>query len=183
MPLDRSGAAIVKETNIDTRMMLVVLVIASSVGLIGCGPRSTPPAPDSCFSVTADGASFTFLKWRQGLAIMFVDRMGGHTAGGSGSTHNSIHQHRGTAGSDDATGYDWELTTEDGRTATLKIDDVTYDLSEGTVFAIQVSGEQVTVHQLDNDLSGLNNRIDDCTVFLRDNPEVIQRITPSVTED
>jgi hypothetical protein len=168
-----------KDYKVDARMLTVAIVIASSFGLIGCGgSRTTPPGPDGCFSVIDEGAHFTFLKWKEGLAIMFVDRLNNHRTSGSSSTDDPVHRHRGSGQSDDGRRYDWELTTEDGRTASLKIHEKKYDLSEGTLFAIQLDSEQFTVHQLDHDISRLKNRIEDCRSFLRDNPDVLQRITP-----
>ena len=72
----------------------------------------------------------------------------------------------------------WDLTTTDGRTGNLEINGTPYDLSEGALFAIQVEGEQVTVHQLENDISQLGHQIEDCSKFVRDNPDVVQRISP-----
>jgi hypothetical protein len=118
------------------------------------------------------------VKWEEGLTVVFLDRMSGHSGHGCSSTEDPLHRHRGSAQSDDGTGYEWELTTRDGRTGRLKINGTPYDLSEGALFAVQVEDEQVTVHQLDNDISQIGHRIEDCPKFVRDNPEVAQRISP-----
>jgi len=173
-----------KANSIDKRMLVVALVVASPVAFIGCGRgKTTPPGPESSFSVIADGAHCSFLKWEEGLTIMFLDRMSSHTQHGSSSTDDPFHRHRGSAKSEDGSRYDWELTTKDGRTANLEINGTKYDLSEGTLFAIQVEGKQVTVHQLENDISQLANQTEDCSKFLRDNPDIVQRISPSATDD
>jgi hypothetical protein len=151
---------------------------------IGCGKtRSTPPGASSCFGVVQEGVHCTFLKWEEGLAIMLVDRMNNHTGNGSSSTNDPLHRHRGSAMAEDGSGYDWEVATSDGQTASIKIDGTPYDLANGAVFAVEVSGQQVTVHQLDLGVSKLGNRIEECSKFLRDNPEIVQKITSPTTSN
>lgn len=111
---------------------------------------------------------------------MFLDRISSHTQHGSSSTDDPLHRHRGLAKSEDGSRYDWELTTKDGRTANLEINGTKYDLSDGTLFAIQVEGKQVTVHQLENDISQLANQTEDCSKY---NPDIVQRISPSAADD
>ena len=45
----------------------------------------------------------------------------------------------------------------------------------------EVSEQQVTGHQLDLEVAKLGNRIEECVKFLRDNPEIVQKITPPTT--
>ena len=157
-----------KENSINKRTLLVPLMLAVPIAFIGCGQgKTTPPGPVSSFGVVYHGAHCTYVKWEEGLAVMFLDRMSGHSGHGSSSTEDALHRHRGSAKSEDGTGYEWELTTTDGRTGSLEINGTPYDLSEGALFAIQVEDKQLTVHQLENDISQLGHQIEDWTKRLR----------------
>jgi hypothetical protein len=109
--------------------------------------------------------------------------MNNHTGHGSSSTNDSLHRHRGSAIAEDGSRYDWALTTKDGRAASIEINGTPYDLAKGVVFAVEVTNQQVTVHQLNVDVSKIGNRIEECSEVLRNNPDIIQRITPSPMND
>ena len=173
-----------RENSINKRRLLVPLMLAVPIAFVGCGQgKTTPPGPVSSFGVVYHGAHCTFVKWEEGLAVMFLDRMRGHSGHGSSSTEDALHRHRGSAQSEDGTGYEWELTTTDGRTGSLEINGTPYDLSEGALFAIQVEDKQVTVHQLENDISQLGHQIEDCSKFVQDNPDIVQRISPPTIDE
>jgi hypothetical protein len=175
---------VTEKNSINKRIFLVSLILAVPIALIGCGQaKTTPPGPVSSFGVVYGGAHCTYLKWDEGLAVMFLDRMNGHSGHGSSSTEDTLYRHQGSAKSEDGPGYEWQLTTADGRTGSLDIDGTPYELSRGALFVIQVDGKQVTVHQLENDVSQLGHQIEDCSKFVRDNADIVQRISPSIVDE
>jgi hypothetical protein len=146
--------------------------IALVISLVGCGTRTTPPGPTT-IGTSAPGMSITFLRWKEGLMVLFVDNVkGSHRSGGSGSTDNPVHTQRGSAGDADAGGYQWQLQTTDGKSANCRINGKEYDLSKGTLFVIQATGEQVEVHQLQRDLSNIPLNAEGCREAVREDAEI-----------
>lgn len=172
---DRNGAA-----NVISNVMWSVVIVVS-VAVSGCGRTVThipsPPVPAKCGSnKDMGGIHFSFHKWKEGLAIMFVDRMNGSVTE-SGLVEGLAYIDRGSVKRPDGTGYEWRLKTKDGRSAELIINDVSYDLTKGTLFGIELNGENVIVHQINRNLSELNTDLKQCTQFVNDNPEMIQLVT------
>jgi hypothetical protein len=100
------------------RRLFVSAGVAVLVFVLGCQPRSTPPGPGMLTS-SGSGASFTYLKWDQGLRILFVDNVaGGRGSSSSGSTNDPVHRSRGYAGVD-GNSYKWEVDSTNGTSATL----------------------------------------------------------------
>ncbi len=123
------------------------------ISVAGCGTRTTPPGA-ATISPSVPGMNITFLQWKEGLMVLFVDDVkGGHGSGGSGSTDNSVHTSTVSAGSPDTGGYKCQLETKDGKSANCRINGKEFDLSKGTLFVIKAKGEQVDVHQLKRDLT------------------------------
>ena len=157
----------------------IVLVVA--VTMTGCSRNATtipsPPVSASCSSnKDMGGVRFSFHKWKEGLAIMFVDQMNGGVTE-NGSLDGTTYTDRVSVRREDGIGYEWQLTTKDGRSADLRINDVSYDLTRGALFAIQLDGKNVIVHQVDRDLSKLNIDLAQCTAFVHANPDLIQLVT------
>jgi hypothetical protein len=157
------------------------VVLLAGVAVSGCGRDVThipsPPVSGSCGSNRdMEGIHFSFHKWKEGLAVMFVDRINGSVTE-SGSVDGITYIDRGSVRRTDGTGYEWRLKTKDGRSADLTINDVSYNLRKGALFAIQLDGDNVIVHQIDRDLSGLNIDLKQCTAFVNNSPDVIQLIT------
>ena len=170
-----------KTTATRTWMLLLGLVCSSS--MVGCVTKSTPPGPDTVLA-TVEDASFSFLKWKDGLAIMFVDEFNGHRVGGpGGSTEDPVYRVTGSSESGDGHGYNWELETSDGKIAKLKIDGVQYDLGKGGLFVVQLDGDQVIVHQKDVDLSELNTDHEDCQAFLKARPDLLKLASGTSDEE
>jgi len=157
----------------------VLSVVLISPMFAGCSkPKATPPGPNSSFGVVQDGVHCAYLRWNEGLAIMIVDRLNNHSGHGSSSTEDALHRHRGSSISENGSSYDWELSTKDGKTASMEIDGTPYDLANGGVFAVEVADEQVTVHQFAKDLSEVGDGIGECSEFIRNNSDIIERIAP-----
>jgi len=152
--------------------LLVFASFSLLICLFGCGTRTTPPGPTT-IGTSAPGMSITFLRWKEGLMVLFVDNVkGSHRSGGSGSTDNPVHTQRGSAGDADAGGYQWQLQTTDGKSANCRINGKEYDLSKGTLFVIQATGEQVEVHQLQRDLSNIPLNAEGCREAVREDAEI-----------
>ena len=171
---------------VSTRNLVFAAVIASCAVFAGCDSETTaPPAPATASGTTAEGAYFTFLKWEEGLAIMIVDPMMNEHRGPTGpSTSEPIPGIHGSAKSEDGASYDWQLETTDGRTAKFTINDVQYDLANGTLFVVYANGEHIRVQQLDEDLSHVNAAdAQACQAFLRGKPDVTKLLTAQSSEN
>lgn len=159
------------------RLTILLPVLLSCIIIVGCERRTTPPGPDAVFGVITDTSiHFQLLKWEEGLSILFIDRMSQHKTSGHGSTSNPVYREAGSAGNEGGHGYDWEILTTDGKTADIRINDTAYNVGEGSVFVVQLNGEQINIHQLELDLSKLKSNGNDCQSFLKDNPNVIQLV-------
>jgi hypothetical protein len=114
-----------------------------------------------------------FLRWKEGLMVLFVDDVkGGHVSGGSGSTDSPVHTSTVVAGSPEAGGYRCQLETTDGRSANCRINGNEYELSSGTLFVIKARGSQVAVHQLKRDLSAFPFDAEACTEAVQEDTEI-----------
>ena len=84
-----SEVKVMRENSINKRRLLVPLMLAVPIAFVGCGQgKTTPPGPVSSFGVVYHGAHCTYVKWEEGLTVMFLDRMSGHSGHGSSSTND-----------------------------------------------------------------------------------------------
>jgi len=105
--------------------------------------------------------------------VLFVDDIkGGHSSEGSGSTHNPVHTTIVSATSPDTGGYECQLETKDGKSATCRINGKTLDLSNGALFVIKAKKEQVEVHQLKRDLTTIPFDNEDCREPVQKDAEI-----------
>jgi hypothetical protein len=152
--------------------LLVCLGIALLASGTGCGPKTTPPGA-SVIGTSAPGMNIQFLRWKEGLIVLFVDDVkGSHSSHGSGSTDNPVHTSTVSAGSEDAGGYQCVLETKDGKSANCRINGKDCDLSKGTLFVIKAKGDQVEVHQLKRDLTTIPFEVDGCKEPLEKDAEI-----------
>jgi hypothetical protein len=144
--------------------LCLCFVIAAGIGLMfaesGCWKGSRPMRSGH----RSTGGSFKFLNsesdwsdahydfytWREGLVFLKVDDLSQ-----TGESHANFYLAEGSASNKDGTRYEWRLDTSDGITATVRINDKQYDLSEGMLFVIKAQHDLVEVHQLSRDLSSL----------------------------
>ena len=152
---------------------LLLVGLLGALSSIGCSGKSTPPGPSVTASVVED-LGFSFLKWKEGRAIMFVDNVGGSQTRGGGSTEDPVWRGSGSSTSEDGHGYEWTYETTDEKRVDLKIDGVDYDLDKGGMFVIHLAGDQVTVHQRDVDLSQLTLDHDECRTFLKGKSDLLK---------
>jgi hypothetical protein len=140
------------------KMICAALIVSST----GCGTRTTPPGA-AMIGTSAPGMNISFLRWTEGLMVLFVDDVKGHhSASGSGSTEDPVHTSTVSAGAPDVGGYTCLLETKDGKLADCFINGKAYDLSNGTLFVIKQKGERIEVHQLKRDLSKIPFDAKDC---------------------
>jgi hypothetical protein len=165
--LSRLQNCVSKNTSMNTRLnTLATAAVFAGFGLLlclsGCGKRSTPPAPSTIIT-SAPGLKITFLRWKEGLMVLFVDNVKGSPhSGGSGSTDSPVHTASGSVGNVDAGGYQWQLEATGGKSANCRINGKDYDLSKGGLFVITTKGEQAEVNQLKRDLSTIPFDTDRC---------------------
>jgi hypothetical protein len=117
-----------------------------------------------------DGLSFSFYKWKDGLAVMFVDSVGGGVHA-TGELTEAAYTADVRVKRSDGKGYAWRLVT-DGHGGELTINGKSYDLGKGTLFAIKLHGGKAVVHQIKSDLSRLDSEIPPCTTFVNDNRDL-----------
>jgi len=155
-----------------SRCLIVFVGVALIVSVAGCSRRTTPPGADAIVT-SAPGMNIVFLRWKEGLTVLFVDDVkGGHRASGSGSTDNPVQTEIVSAGSPDTGGYKCQLETTDGKSAICRINGKEYDLSKGTLFVIKAKDEQVEVHQLKRDLKKIPFDAHDCKDPIEKDAEV-----------
>ncbi|MCO6043935.1 hypothetical protein NG895_08450 [Aeoliella sp. ICT_H6.2] len=152
--------------------VLASSVLAFAISIPGCGTKTTPPGAD-IIRQTAPGMNITFLRWKQGLTVLFVDDVeGGHNAGGTGSTENPVYTATVAAGSPETGGYKCVLETKDGKTAICRINGKGYDLSNGTLFVIKAKGEEIELHQLKRDLTTIPFDVKKCKEPIQKDAEI-----------
>ena len=84
--------------------LFVFIGVALIISVVGCGTRTTPPGADT-IGTSAPGMNITFLRWKEGLMVLFVDDVkGSRISHGSGSTDSPVHTSTVSAGSPDTGG-------------------------------------------------------------------------------
>ena len=148
--------------------LLVILLVAT---FSGCS-KSTAPGADIAGGLF-DKASCTIIKWKEGLTLMIwheaTTSVNNH---GSSSTESSVYTLEGYAELEDGNRIEWDLETSDGKTAEFAIDNINYDLSEGSLFIISTINGEPTITQLNHDLSGVQTNRDSWIAFGKSDPDV-----------
>jgi hypothetical protein len=152
-------------------LLPVLLATVLALGVAGCG-RSTPPGADVAYGQYR-GASFTYLRWEEGLRIMIWTDLDAASSHGSGSTRDPVYRLEGHAESPDGRQVDWRAETSDGKTAEFAIDDVAYDLSDGTLFIVTTARGATEVTQLERDLSGVQATYESGVAFAESDPALV----------
>jgi hypothetical protein len=153
------------------RWFVVPLVLLALV-VGGCTGKSTPPGADIA-SGSVEGASYTFMRWQEGLALMIWQRDTNFLmCEGGGSTRDQIYELNCLAGSEDGYHLDWTLQTADGKTAQLEMGNATYDLSEGTLLLVKPGDGGTEVIQLHRDLSGIPFDHDQIAAFATSDADI-----------
>jgi hypothetical protein len=153
--------------------LLVLLAALFVAAFSGCTPKSTPPGADTAGG-TLEGASYVFLQWKEGLAILIWHDLsyGATGCGGTGSTSDPVYRLDCTAESQEGRRIVWEVQTPDGQTAQFEIDDTGYDLSDGALFLIATADGKTDVRQLQRDLSGVQPNRESIVAFAKSDPDV-----------
>ena len=126
-------------------MVLLLLLV------VGCGKGSLERTSGSV-EIGNTTADYYASSDRVYLIIWHVNFQGSSTKSGSGESSAEYTKNEGSYFSTDGRGFQWTCETKDGRSGTVIISDVEYDLAEGNVFL--VSDEQGTplVSQLSCDV-------------------------------
>jgi len=151
---------------------LTGLLFTIAIPLHGCR-KYTPPGPNTQTAKVED-SSYILLRWVEGLSVMmWFDSYGVVSTSGSGSTDDPIYRGSGHFETyDHRRRVEWQFETEDGITATFKINDTTYDLSKQTLFLIYTQSEQINIQRIERDLSGISPKVESCTEFAQNDPDV-----------
>lgn len=153
--------------------LVVVLVIS------GCRPEAVKAPEPIMFMATTNVVSepshqlltCSLVRWKEGVEVVLVDDMGEHATVRNDS-HREPCRIKGTVDSSDGRGYQWQLETYDGRSATFTIDGVAYDLTKGSVFRVAHDGQQLVVRQHALDTSKLQATNASFNEFLSGHPQL-----------
>ena len=164
-----------------SHLLFVVLLVVSCLGNISCARKSTPPAPNIAAGVYIN-AGYEYFDWAEGLALMiWHDAVQSSMCDSSGSTHDSKHVVQCSAVSREGPGFEWQIKTSDGIYAEFSIDDSLFDLANGNVFIVAVTGESTDIQQLQGDLTDIDSQNDNTiTGFGLNDPDInsfIQSLT------
>jgi hypothetical protein len=155
-------------------ILYALLAVLLTLALSGCY-RSTPPGADIAGGKVGRGG-FTFLRWKQGLAIMIWHDLDSASNHGTGSTGDPVYRLDGYASSSDGRRVEWKVHIRDGKTAQFWIDDVSYDLASGALFIVTTRNGATVVKQLHRDLFGVQPDYDSCVDFARGDPDLARFI-------
>jgi hypothetical protein len=164
--VNRRGSA--KESVLGRRCALLGMLLV--LALSGCY-RSTPPGAAIVGGKVGRGG-FTFLRWKQGLAIMIWHDLASSSSQGSDSTGDPVYHLSSHALSSDGRRVDWQAQTTDGKTAQFWIDGESYDLASGALFIVTTQNGATMVNQLHRDLSNVQPDYDSCVDFARGDPDL-----------
>jgi hypothetical protein len=131
----------------------------------------------SCWSnAHMDGLHFAMTKFQGGLTVMVVDRLNGssHVAGKS-DTQQSVTTARVTT--PNGPDLEWRLASRDGHNGELQINGRDFDLAQGTLFVLEARGNEIEVHQLQHDLTGLACNIPAATAFVNEHRDELDPLT------
>jgi hypothetical protein len=150
-------------------VLLAALLLAAS----GCTPEHVPPGADVELG-SFEQTSYAFLRWKEGLAILMwydfvLDSAGSHNPR---STTDPVSRAEGYAESKDGYRLEWKAHTTNGRTARFWIDDVPYDLADGTLFILTMADGELDITQLARDLSDVPPGREGTLAFARNDPDL-----------
>lgn len=146
----------------------LLLVVLST----GACRSQTPPGP-TIVSYTLEQASCTFFVWQAGLRLMlWSDIIDNGSHDGVSAAGDPLFHQSGYAVAADGRRVDWELSTADGRSATLLIDQQAFDLTQGNLFLITSVGGSNQIQPLRADLAALPLTADGCQQIAKNNPAV-----------
>jgi hypothetical protein len=133
-------------------------LVLAGFGLVivvsGCWVQKPMPTGHSSSSGGIRGlCTYEFACWQQGIHVAIVDDL---VADGKGGSRADFYSHAGSKQDPHGARYEWRLDTADGKTATFRINDKEYDLTEGSLFVIRAQDDKVNVHQLRRDLSAIS---------------------------
>jgi hypothetical protein len=152
---------------------ILILLAALLVVFSGCTPEHTPPGADVEVG-TFEQTSYTLVRWKEGLAILIwhdlvLDSASSHNPR---STTDPVSRVEGYAESKDGHRLEWKAHTTDGKTAQFWIDEVPYDLSDGTLFIVTIANGKLEIAQLQRDLSDVQPGREGCLAFAQSDPDL-----------
>jgi len=133
-------------------------VMLAGFGLViivfGCWmPRPMPTGHSSSSGGIPGLCTYEFACWQQGIHVAIIDNL---VPDGKGGYRADFYCNEGSHADPHGARYKWRLDTADGKTATFRINDKEYDLTEGSLFIITAENDKANVHQLRRDLSAIS---------------------------
>jgi hypothetical protein len=171
---------------LDIKRSLILLaafgcfISAFVVAFSGCASPATSMPPGADVDLGAfEQTSYTFLRWKEGLAIMIwhdfvLDSADNH---GPRSTTDPVYRAEGYAESKRGHRLEWKAHTTDGKTAQFWIDNVPYDLADGTLFIVTTANGELEITQLQRDLSGVQPDRESCLAFAQSDPDLARFVS------
>jgi hypothetical protein len=154
------------------RYAIPVLILAVAAG---CRRPAPPPAvlPQiAAGSGSLTGTHFTFGTWSDGKAVLVWSALPAISTGSD--TTPSRAGFSGQHLAPDGGQIEWECTTSDGHTGSVVINGDSYELGDGSLFLVDVQGDETNVVQLDRDTLQLTdeNIVDTLKDWLANDGEV-----------
>lgn len=151
-------------------VLLIAATLSATVSMTGCArPVAGPPStavPASCSSNEGmNGLHFSFTRWDERSAVLMVDNLQGSTLS-KGTLTEVQYQYRVKRTSPSGEELNWQITTRDGKSGRLVINDRNYDLNRGRLFAAKRVADGLRIEQFDLDLTALECRIPVVTQFV-----------------
>lgn len=146
------------------------LLLTLLLFLVACGGR-TPPGANMGGGQFEDVA-YTTLEWPGGQRLLFVHAAADGSCGGSGSTLDPVYTVTCTAAPFNGVARTWTAETADGRTISLTIDGVPYNVAQGPVFVLTEGAGGTAVTQLQRDLSVIPFMHEEIVALMQSDPEL-----------
>ncbi len=150
------------------RIDMLVLVMLAVISVSGCAPRAIPPSADIAAGVY-ENVAFEFMHWDEGLAIMIWHNVLGDS-GSVSNSNSSGYELAGYAEAQDGERFEWDVQTDDGKTAKFQLAGRSYALSDGQLFIVTMEDGTADVTQLQRDLSDVQPNASSCIAFAKDEP-------------
>ncbi len=139
-----------KPTNLNVIASLFLLIT-----LTGCTENTSPPGPNN-HTGTVAAAGYSLHRWDRGLTVLvFHDAPASSFCEGTGSSLKTEYVLGCQARSESGIEYAWEIRTENGEEATIRIGTEQISISDDVLFLLRKENGSTRLQRLDRDLSSL----------------------------
>lgn len=160
---------------------LMIITALLYVFTTGCAEKTPPPDPNTVYGKYGQ-ASYTFLRWDQGLEVLLWHDLPYSTFCQASDRNNSpVFTLQCVAGTIDD-GIAWIVRTRNGVKGQLKIANRTYKLTNGTLFLIRTTTDGYHIFQEERAFESLLLERESVIDFAESDPD-IRRFLDEVSSD